>query len=149
MSNVPIVTIDSMVFIYLFEEDPRYIEKIKHFFEQMEKGKLNAITSMITPLEVLSAPRLEKDIEKTLAFTRFFQKTPNLTIYPIDWEIAQKASEIRRQNRYLKTPDSIQIATALIYNSKIFITNDQKLKNIKIESLKIILVDEIGKLNIE
>ncbi len=137
------VYLDSMVFIYLFEEDSRYIKKVNRLFKQIEKGDLSAVTSIITTLEVLSAPKLERDQDKLLAFARFFQKTPNLTVYDVNWEIMEKAASLRRENPHLRTPDSLQIATAIISGSKTFITNDEKLINLKTESLKKLLVEEI------
>lgn len=137
------VFLDSMLFIYLFEEDSRYIKKIRRLFENIESGKLSAVTSIITPLEVLSAAKLEKDQDKLLDFGRFFQKTPNLAIIDISWDIMEKAASLRRKNVHLRTPDSLQIATAIIAGVKVFITNDEKLKALKTESLKKLLVEEI------
>lgn len=140
------VSLDSMIFIYLFEEDNRYIKKVKILFENIESGLLRAVTSIITPLEVLSAPKLEKHPDKQSAFSRFFQKTPNLTIQDVSWEIMEKAASIRRKNPRLRAPDSLQIATAIISGSKVFITNDKKLINVRTVSLKKMLIEEIDKL---
>ena len=129
------VFLDSMIFIYLFEEDSRYSKKVKRLFENIEDGKISAVTSIITPLEVLSTAKLEKDLDKLLAFSRFFQKTPNLTVIDVNWEIMEKAAYLRRRNAHLRTPDALQIATAIITGSKVFITNDEKLIKIKTESL--------------
>ena len=137
------VFLDSMIFIYLFEEDSRYIKKIRPLFENIENGKITAFTSIITPLEVLSVAKLEKDSDRLLAFNRFFQKTPNLTIIDVNWEVMEKAADLRRKNAHLRTPDALQIATAIIAGAKVFITNDEKLIKAKTESLKKVLVDEL------
>lgn len=148
MSKDSTITLDSMIFIYLFEEDKRYIKKVRLLFEDIEQGKLSACTSMIAPLEVLSTPKLNKYPDKRLAFSRFFQKTPNLVVYNVDWDIMEKAADLRRSNPSLRTPDSIQIATAIISKSKLFITNDEKLINIKAGVLKKMLISEMDKINL-
>lgn len=147
MSKASTITLDSMIFIYLFEEDKRYIKKVKSLFKNIEQGSLRACTSMITPLEVLSARKLNKYPDKRLAFSRFFQKTPNLVVYNVDWDIMEKSADLRRSNPSLRTPDSIQIATAIISKSKLFITNDEKLINIRAGALKKMLISEIDRIN--
>ena len=42
--------------IYFTEENPTYIEAVRHFFEAMEKGDFMVVTSTITLLEVLVHP---------------------------------------------------------------------------------------------
>ncbi len=145
MNKIPLA-LDSMIFIYLFEEDERFIKKIRPLFENIERGLFSAVTSIITPLEVLSAQKLEKDHYRRLAFSRFFQKTPNLTIYDINWEIMEIAADLRRKNPYIRTPDSLQIATAITAGVTVFITNDKKLINLKTESLKILPVKDLDSL---
>lgn len=117
-----------MIFIYLFENDQRYFRQIQSLFNKIETGKISAITSIISPLEVLSAKQLSQDQEKTAAFVKFFQETPNLTVEEVSWDITLKAAELRRRSQHLKTPDSIQLATAIIKNAGIFLTNDLNLQ---------------------
>ena len=144
MRKISSVTLDSMIFLYLFEEDKRFIKKIKPLFENIENGRLKALTSIISPLEVLSAPKLEKVPEKRTAFRRFFQKTPNLVVQALSWEVMEKAAEMRRRHFSLRTPDSIQLATAVVTKSQLFITNDEKLKKLRIMNLTISLVNELN-----
>ena len=112
-----------MLFIYLFEADERYLSQVNTLFERVEKGEDEAIISMITPLEVLSAPKLEGSAHLA-AFENFFQKTPHLILVPVNWEVMQEAAKLRRKYQHLRTPDSIQIATALVGGSERFVTGD-------------------------
>lgn len=143
MRTISSVALDSMIFIYLFEEDERFSTKVKPLFMAIEKGNLKGVTSIVSPLEVLSAPKLEQEHDRQTAFIRFFQKTPNLTVYPLSWKVMENAAGLRRKNPSLKAPDSIQLATARETNTPIYITNDQKLEKLKIKNLKIVLVNEI------
>lgn len=135
------VALDTMIFIYLFESRPQYLSQIQSLFDRIEKGKLQAVTSLISPLEVFSAPKFEEATEKLTNYTRFFQKTPNLTMVPVDWEITLQAAELRRQYKSLKTPDAVQIATGIIEHADTFITNDDRLSRLKLP-LKITLLSK-------
>ena len=42
------ISIDSMIFIYFFEVDERYIKNVDILFDQIESGKIKAVTSVIS-----------------------------------------------------------------------------------------------------
>lgn len=142
--NNSLVALDSMIFIYLFEYDLRYINKTKPLFEKIESGKIKGVTSVISLLETLSAPKLKGEKEKSDIFERFFYETPNLKTVEVDRDVAVKASIIRQENQKLRTPDSIQIATALYSDADYFLTNDINLKKVKIPPLKILTPSELN-----
>ncbi|MEX0813140.1 MAG: PIN domain-containing protein [Chitinophagales bacterium] len=56
--------------------------------------------------------------------------SPNIEITNIDLPISKKAAQVRAKYGF-KTPDSIQLATAITNNAKFFLTNDSDLKKIK------------------
>ncbi|PIQ22565.1 MAG: PIN domain nuclease [Cytophagales bacterium CG18_big_fil_WC_8_21_14_2_50_42_9] len=56
--------------------------------------------------------------------------TTGIEIIEINTTVAIKAAELRAKYN-LKTPDSIQVATALEYRAKYFLTNDIRLKIVK------------------
>jgi predicted nucleic acid-binding protein len=130
----------------LLEADRRYLHEVKEIFTKVEKGELSADTSIVTPLEVLSAPALQSDSSKTRAIERFFQKLPNLTIHPLNWEIMAEAAHLRRQNPTLRTPDSIQLATAELSGAKHFLTNDLKLQKISGCGVKVVTISSSRKI---
>lgn len=135
------VLLDSMLFIYLFDNDPRFTSSVTPLFDRIESGSIIAMTSMITPLEVLSAPVLERQKDKIGIFVQFFQQTPHLSVYPLTWEIMEEAAQLRRQFHSLKTPDSIQLATGIIKQAKFFITNDKRLSRLSHPSITIVALE--------
>lgn len=132
-----IVALDSMNFIYLFEQDKRFSTRILDLFHQMESGKISVITSIISVVETLSPPKYITNEHTQSEISRFFQESVGLAVYPLNWEISFESARLRRENKFLKTPDSVQLATALINKADVFITNDQKLTGLKISGLKI------------
>lgn len=123
------LALDSMIFIYLLEGNEKYFSLVETIFELLEEGKITAITSIITPLEVLSTPKLLGHPDQISLYARFFQQEKNLTVCQLDWAVMEIASSLRR-NFNLRTPDAIQLATAKINNATIFLTNDDNYKKI-------------------
>lgn len=132
-----VVAVDSMIFIYLFEDDIRFIDKVHPILKNAERGGSSLITSVISVAETLSPSKYLSDNITPVKIQRFFHETQGLTVFPIDWNIAVEAAHLRCKNRFLKTPDSIQLATAMIHHADIFITNDVKLKNLSLPGISI------------
>lgn len=132
-----LVALDSNVFIYHFEKHPEFAKHTYPIFEKLAKDQIKAVTSIISIIETLSFPASKKEVKNLL---EAFIKAPNLETKEVDYEVAQKAAELRR-TLGIRLPDSIQLATALTSGAKAFITNDQNLK--KFKKLPIILLTEI------
>lgn len=121
------IALDSMIFIYLLERNEKYFSAVNLIFELLEKGKISGITSIISPLEVLSSPKLSLD--QISLYARFFKEEKNLITFELKWEVMKLAAEIRR-NYGLRSPDAIQLATAKLGGSNLFITNDEIYKKV-------------------
>ena len=139
-----LLAIDSMVFIYHLESYQNYTKKTTRLFKAVHQGKLRAVTSVVSLIEVLSTPKLETSPQKVGLFSRFFYETPNLSTVDVTREISEQSAKLRRKYTKLRTPDSIQISTALNYKADFFVTNDLNLKKIKIPRLKIISVSDLS-----
>jgi len=50
------VAVDTVAFIYLIEEHPKYWPLVRSLFEDADKGKREIVTSALTLLEVLVIP---------------------------------------------------------------------------------------------
>lgn len=124
---------DTNVFIYFFEAHPIFGPKAKKFFDLLNLNQATAVTSVITQLELLSLPTTENQ----QLLLQHFLETPNLSIIDINQEIAIESARIRRQYQF-RTPDAIQLATAIFAQVDTFVTNDKRLKafqELKIEWL--------------
>ena len=59
-----------------------------------------------------------------------------ISVIDINKEIAEKSAFIKSQYKFFKTADSLQLASALVYNCDLFITNDKQLRQfLDIETL--------------
>lgn len=137
-----IIGIDTMIFIYHFEDHPQYSHITERIFDAIEHGKYKAVTSVITLIEILVKAKRDGNLTAAKDYKDLLLTFPNLKIFDLDLKISDVASDLRA--RYaIKTPDAIQIATAVCGGSKSFITNDESLK--KVEEVRVLLLDEIVK----
>jgi len=137
-----VVGLDTLVFIYHFEENQAYSPLTFSIFEGLEKGDFKGLTSILTLLEILVKPRKENNLLLTERYKLLFETFPNLQVKTLNENIADIASGLRA-NYNINTPDAIQIATALEAKADIFITNDVTLK--KISEIKVLLLNEMLK----
>ncbi|MEW6416604.1 MAG: PIN domain-containing protein [Nitrospirota bacterium] len=137
-----IIGIDTMVFIYHLEDHPDYSHVTERIFEAVEHGKYNAVTSVITLIEILVKPKRDGNLIAVKDYKDLLQTFPNFKIFDLDMEISDIASDLRAKY-VIKTPDAIQIATTIYGGSKSFITNNDSLK--KIEEVRVLLLDDLVK----
>jgi len=137
-----VVGLDTMVFIYHFEENQIYSPLTFSIFENLEKANFNAVTSILTLLEILVKPKKENNSLLVERYKLLLENFPNLQVKELNENIADIASSLRAKYS-INTPDAIQIATSLEANADIFITNDTTLE--KISEIKILLLSEMLK----
>jgi predicted nucleic acid-binding protein len=130
LSNAKKIALDTNIFIYVIEQSSEFGETAKALLEQVECGTLSAVASSVSLTEILVKPIREgnRSLEKQykLLFTHF----PNLSIVPVDNSVAEKAAYLRGTYN-IKTPDALIVASAMIADAELFITNDARLEQIK------------------
>jgi len=130
LSKHKVVGIDTMAFIYYFENNLRYLPFVKTLFEFVEEGKIKGKTSVITYLEILVRPKKEKRDDLIEQYEILLNNYPNLEIIPVNKEIADISSSLRA--RYdLRIPDAIQLATSIVSGASALITNALNMKRIR------------------
>ncbi len=134
------VALDSMVFIYAFEEHPSYLVLLKSFFQSLENGDLRAVTSTITIAECLVVPYRQKEYALAAQYLTLFRNFPHLSTLPVTGEIAERSAFLRAQYN-LKTPDAIQLATALVSGAPFFLTNDEGLPSLR--EIRVLLLSRL------
>ena len=134
-----IVGINTVAFIYHFEENEKYLPFTNVLFEMIENGKVRAVTSTITLMEILVKPKRDGNQKAANEYKFILQTFPNLEIRNIDAEVAERAAEIRAKYG-VRPPDALQVAASLINNAEALITNDRELK--KIREIETIVMDE-------
>jgi predicted nucleic acid-binding protein len=113
---------------------------VNSFFEALSDNRLGAVTSTITLLEVLVQPYRSGNSDLVQKYRDILLFSENLFTLPVSSEIADKAAELR--SRYgIRTPDAIQISTAIQGGASAFLTNDKDLG--KIQEIKVVTLSEL------
>ena len=131
------IGIDSVIFIYLFEQNEQYLSKARQIFNSVKQGKYEAVFSVVGMIEILTGPKKAGRLELAYRYKELIKDIPNLTVYGINENVIELSSELRAVYG-LNTPDAIHVATAIDFGADKFITNDKrlsKIKEIKIELL--------------
>ena len=135
-----IVGLDTAPLIYFIEQNPAYLEVVRAFFQGISQGEFQVITSTLTLTEVLIHPLRAGNVELAGQYRDILFEQENLTTVAVSPTIAELAAQLRARYN-LRTPDAIQIATAIQGNAKFFITNDTRLP--AIPDLELLVLDEL------
>lgn len=144
INHLNTIFIDTAPVIYYIEAHPQYGDLTKEVFDAFQSGKLSAYSSVVTLTEVLSKP-IESGNEKLARkFAEFLKHGSNFFLIEISANIAERAGRLRGQYLRLRTVDALQISTAMDMGADAFLTNDEKLKQLK-EIKVLVLKDFIPK----
>jgi predicted nucleic acid-binding protein len=121
-----VVGLDTAPLIYLIEQNEAYLGSVRAFFQAMSQGEFQVVTSTLTLTEVLVHPLRSGRLELAHQYREILLDQENLSIVPVSVAIAEVASELRATQN-LRTPDAIQIATAIQEDAVFFLTNDVRL----------------------
>lgn len=134
------VGLDTAPLIYFIEENPAYLETVRPFFEAIDRREFSAVTSVVTLLAVLVHPFRRGDTKLAEQYRDILLNAEGLTTILLSQDIAEEAARLRVTHN-LRTPDAIQIATALHEGATFFLTNDDHLPSVA--GLKVLVLDEL------
>jgi predicted nucleic acid-binding protein len=121
-----VIGLDTAPLIYFIEQNQAYLELVRAFFQAMSQGEFQAVTSTLTLTEVLVHPLRSGNVELAKQYRDIILDQENLMTLPVSVEIAEVAAQLRATQN-LRTPDAIQIATAMRGGARFFLTNDARL----------------------
>ncbi len=132
--------LDTTPLIYFIEENPTYLERVSTFFEALDDGEFYAVTSMVTLIEVLVHPLRRNDAALARRYQEILLNAGGLSTLPLSREVAEGAARLRATHN-LRTPDAIQMATAVNAGASFFLTNDSRLPSLA--NLRVLVLDEL------
>jgi predicted nucleic acid-binding protein len=133
------ICLDTAPFIYFVERNKDYLKTVKSVFAEIDAGKIEAITSTITLLEVLVHPLRKKNVILAEKYREILLYSEGVTTFEILNEISEIASELRAKYS-IRTPDALQIGTGIFHGADKFLTNDVNLK--KVNEIEVIVLDD-------
>ena len=137
-----VVGIDTAPVIYYIERNPRYIDLMHAFFQEVSRGECAVVTSVMTWLEGLVIPTRVGNRDLIRQYYDLLFYTRGITTYSLFPNTAKEAARLRAFHN-IRTPDSIQMATAIIGGASIFLTNDIRLPSLP--GLKTLVLENLRK----
>lgn len=135
-----IIGLDTAPLIYFIEQNSTYMEIVRGFFMAMSRSEFQVVTSTLTLTEVLVHPLRAGNEELARQYRDIILDQENLITYPVSATIAECAASLRAKSN-LRTPDAIQIATAINNGATCFLTNDARLS--AITDLEILVLNDL------
>ncbi|MBF6604960.1 MAG: PIN domain-containing protein [Chloroflexi bacterium] len=127
MPDKPVVTIDTSPWIALLAKEVDRAEHVLRLLEQAERGEIKVFVSTVTITETVKGPAagdpLLTDEQESVLVD--YMDNPFITLVSVDPVVAARARDLRRHVRWLKTPDAMILATALVTGSETLYTYDQ------------------------
>jgi predicted nucleic acid-binding protein len=135
-----IVGLDTTPLICFIEWHSVYHPVLRPVFAALAEGYFLAVTSTVTLLETLVLPLRNKRLDLAHEYEQILLHARHLTSYNLSPAIAVRAAEIRADYQF-RTPDAIQLATAVYAEATFFLTNDRALQ--RFSELNVVLLDDL------
>jgi len=134
------VGLDTSVFIFETEKNPKYIELVRPVFRWLMGPAGLGVTSTITMLEVLVQPYRAGDQKRAGDFLALLSTYPHLQWIAPTLDVMIRAASLRAAHN-LSTPDAIQAATAMLGLADGFISNDAAFR--RLNGLDVLVLDDL------
>lgn len=135
-----VVGLDTAPLIYYVEANPTYLPKVDPFFAALDRGEIRIVTSIVTLIEATVQPMRRGDATLTSRYEDLLLDTAYIDTVDLNSAIAQEAARLRAAHN-LRTPDAIQIATAIQSGALAFLTNDPRFAGIS--QIRVIVLDAL------
>lgn len=140
LKNISLVAFDTAPIIYFVEANPNYDAIVTEIFQRVDNNEIIGITSVISLCEVLVHSIRNQNINLKNRYYDILRSSPNFFTENIDSSTAEIAAKLQAKYN-LRTPDTLQIATALQNSCDAFLSNDKDLK--RVQELQILILDEL------
>ena len=140
LKSADIIFLDTAPLIYFFEQHADFFPALETFFDQLYKTDAQAITSIITYIELTTHPARRGKKQLVRKYRDYLTNSENISLFPLDIGIADHVVEMRAKYQF-KTPDAIQLGTAVACGADYIITNDKAWE--RLEEIKVILVADL------
>jgi predicted nucleic acid-binding protein len=135
-----VVGLDTAPLIYFMEQNPNYLEMMRLFFRAFDRGDFRRVTSTVTLVEVLVHPLRQGNTILAQQYREILLNQESLTVVELTPDIAETAAQLRASYN-LRSPDSIQMATAICEGASFFFTNDARLPSLP--GLTVLVLDNL------
>jgi predicted nucleic acid-binding protein len=127
---------DTMLFLYLVEEDPMHCSTVERLLHKIVERRDNLCTSIFTRGEALVGAYKKRDriAEQRL---RDYLQPPHVDILPFTIETTDHYARIRASNN-VSPADAIHLASAAAAKVDLFLTNDRVLQKMIVPGIQFV-----------
>ena len=129
LRGVTLLGFDTPPIIYFIERHPVFGPISLEVVQRVVRGDFEGRTSVLTLTETLTYPKRTHDRAQEAAYRALLLRMPNFLSMPTTSRIAERAADLRARYN-LRTPDALQLATALEAGCDTFLTNDLALRRV-------------------
>ncbi len=138
LSGHRLVGLDTSLFIYALENHAHYGELSTSIFTAIENGRYEAVTSIISLMEMIVLPLRLGQLDVVRAYQTHLENFPNLEVVEVGRRSALSAARLRAGYR-VRPADALQLAACIDAGATAFVTNDRRLR--QIQEVPIITLD--------
>ena len=120
------VAVDTAIFIYFIDENPRFLPEILPLFEEADQGTRELITSAMTLLEVMVVPFRAGNRLLAERYEALLTRSRGIRLVELSHDQLRAAAQLRAATS-VKTPDALQLVAAIGAGCTTFLTNDRRL----------------------
>jgi predicted nucleic acid-binding protein len=140
LASYRLVGLDTSIFIYQFEDHLIYRPLASEILDGVERGKWEAVTSVITLMEIAVRPFQIGSIQAAREYEALLVNFPHLQILDLNRDMARGAAMLRAEFN-LRPVDALQAAACLTKGCQAWVTNDRMLKRLQ-SVLEVIILDD-------
>ena len=122
-----LVLVDSAPIIYVLDQDPKFASKFRPLFERQGAGEIQFAVTTVAIAEVLTGPL--RAGEEAIA-RRYLAVMESWQVVDFTADIAESAARFRAALG-LRTPDAIQVASAMAIGADALVTHDRDFSKVK------------------
>jgi predicted nucleic acid-binding protein len=123
------VAIDTAVFVYFIEADPRFVSLVDPLFREADDGSRELVTSAVTLLEVLVVPYRAGNRLLADRYEALLTRSRGIRLVDLTRDQLRAAAQLRALTS-VKTPDALQLVAAISAGCQTFLTNDRRLPTV-------------------
>lgn len=120
------IGVDTAIFIYFIEENPRFLAAVAPVFIAADAGKLELVVSGLTLLEVLVVPYRVETTALAQRYETMLTRSRGVRMIDLTRAHFRLAAQLRAGSN-AATPDAIQLSVSLSAGCTTFLTNDRRL----------------------
>ena len=123
------LAIDTAIFIYFIEKNPRFLPLIDPLFREADDGTRELVTSALTLLEVLVVPLRVGNRSVADRYEALLTHSRGIRLVDLTRDQLRAAAQLRATTS-VKTPDALQLAAAIGTGCRTMLTNDRRIPSI-------------------